>query len=850
MRRYGNDRRGRGYHRGRGGGRGGGRGRGGRGPRRSYTEESSWLEELGDSSGPCVSIAIEGCCHGELDRIYDRLMRHQETTGKKIDLLLCCGDFQSLRNSADFHSMAVPHKYRALGSFYRYYSGEMCAPIPTVFIGGNHEASQYLSELPYGGWVAPNIYYMGYTGVIRFNNLRIGGISGIYASHDYTKGRFEEPPYDRSTLRSVYHVRNVDVYRMKCLATNKEQSPLDVMLSHDWPQGIEQHGKTKELIRMKPFFRNEIDRNDLGSPANKELLDALQPRWWFAAHLHVKFRATVTHKNQAKESNKKNGEPSSLVPSQAISSSDNNGDKTEQDGNAKQAEGLQATNFVAMESRDPCLGPDLTEQMTRFLSLDKCLPGRQYMSVVHVPVAEKEENPQLEYDAEWLAIIKKTHNLTQTTQRSVSLPDTCQTVTENEIQWIRDRFGASLVIPDNFEPTMPAHVGSPHPLPHPLPPPFPKMGNPQTDQLLERLDLKHINTMPHISPEAQRFEADDNEIMLDDDGVVLAMISRNPDSAKEPTAPAAEDDNEIDLDDEGGAEMDATRETALEGQTNKATQSHYEAHQSASSYEEAYFYEPGAYMDHLCTLVKKRLCLNETTTERMLLDIGGGTGNFTKMIVEGSDGVTAVVVDPFLIDEEALSSNQDQHRNDKVRFVKAPAENFKDPPEQNDMWWRTNYQQILLKEVLHHIRKEDRVPMLRGMYEGIQVSKEDDNTNGQAAPSILIITRPQVDIDYPLWDEAKQVWAEHQPALSDFEEELAAAGFRDIQHTLEVYPCSIRLDRWQTMVKTRVWSTFANFSDEELEKACSEMAEKEQHRIDSDGVLRFEDRLLFISARK
>ena len=43
----------------------------------------------------------------------------------------------------------------------RYYSGEKVAPILTVFIGGNHEASNYLQELPYGGWVAKNIYYLG-----------------------------------------------------------------------------------------------------------------------------------------------------------------------------------------------------------------------------------------------------------------------------------------------------------------------------------------------------------------------------------------------------------------------------------------------------------------------------------------------------------------------------------------------------------------------------------------------------------------------------------------------------------------------------------------------------------------
>lgn len=54
----------------------------------------------------------------------------------------------------------------------RYYSGEKTAPILTIFIGGNHEASNYLAELPYGGWVCPNIYYMGELSHSIFNVIR------------------------------------------------------------------------------------------------------------------------------------------------------------------------------------------------------------------------------------------------------------------------------------------------------------------------------------------------------------------------------------------------------------------------------------------------------------------------------------------------------------------------------------------------------------------------------------------------------------------------------------------------------------------------------------------------------
>jgi len=148
---------------------------------------------------------------------------------------------------------------------------------------------------------------------------------------------------------------------------------------------------------------------------------------------------------------------------------------------------------------------------------------------------------------------------------------------------------------------------------------------------------------------------------------------------------------------------------------------------------------------------------------------------------------------------------------------------------------------IIIKEVAHHFADSDRVPIFRGMFEGLVPSS--------GPPSLLMITRPQKDIDYPLWDEAREVWAKNQPSLHQFVSELQTAGFSEIEHTVEAYPCVIRLERWQSMVKARFWSTFANFSDEELRQACDTIAEKESHRI-QDGSLHFEDRLLFITAKK
>ena len=65
----------------------------------------------------------------------------------------------------------------------RYYSGEKKAPYLTVFIGGNHEASNYLQELPYGGWVAPNIYYMGMISASIVRNMIYDHLFQMLKSH-------------------------------------------------------------------------------------------------------------------------------------------------------------------------------------------------------------------------------------------------------------------------------------------------------------------------------------------------------------------------------------------------------------------------------------------------------------------------------------------------------------------------------------------------------------------------------------------------------------------------------------------------------------------------------------------
>lgn len=41
-----------------------------------------------------INLAIAGCSHGEMDKIYNAIEVEERKKGIKFDVLLCCGDFQ------------------------------------------------------------------------------------------------------------------------------------------------------------------------------------------------------------------------------------------------------------------------------------------------------------------------------------------------------------------------------------------------------------------------------------------------------------------------------------------------------------------------------------------------------------------------------------------------------------------------------------------------------------------------------------------------------------------------------------------------------------------------------------
>ncbi|KAG4067921.1 hypothetical protein HA402_010607 [Bradysia odoriphaga] len=339
-----------------------------------------------------MKVAIAGCIHGDVERMYKVLESIENEQDCKVDLLLCCGDFQAVRDERDLESMTRTKDYHDLGTFHKYYNGESTAPVLTIFIGGNHEASKYLQELPFGGWVAPNIYYLGYAGCVNINGLRIGGISGIYKKYNYRRCHHEFPPYTEDSKRSVYHVRELEVFRLKQIS-----GKIDIFMSHDWPRNIDKFGDEMtpaDLISIKPDFESDIKNNCLGSPANKEILDRLQPSYWAAAHLHCRFSAEVPHSNSMK---------------------------------------------------------------TKFLALDKAVNDsieRKFIEILDIDVEPKE--CPLSYDLEWLTILHNTQHLVTGKQKFNSMPKENGSVrwnftpTSEEKESILSKFDDDLIVPTNF----------------------------------------------------------------------------------------------------------------------------------------------------------------------------------------------------------------------------------------------------------------------------------------------------------------------------------------------------------------------------------------------------------------
>ena len=247
---------------------------------------------------------------------------------------------------------------------------------------------------------------------------------------------------------------------------------------------------------------------------------------------------------------------------------------------------------------------------------------------------------------------------------------------------------------------------------------------------------------------------------------------------------------------------------------------HYDA--VAEAYGDAEFYRRGAYRDWQVGLV--RAALGDATGA--VADIGGGDGAFARDVLPAATFLEVVEPSAAMADSApapAIAANTVFSRRDAAAWAAA-----------DDDGDRRAFDAVLLKEVVHHVG--DRAAFWAAARANRVASRG----------RVVVVTRPATAIDYPLWDAARDVWAANQPAEETLTSELAAAGFADVAATLEAYPMKMPLDRWLSLVRGRVWSTFSHFTDAELDAAVESVRRRETR---SDGLVEFEERLVVIVAR-
>lgn len=409
-------------------------------------------------------------------------------------------------------------KYREIGDFHEYYSGRRKAPYLTLFVGGNHEASNHLFELYHGGWVAPNIYYLGAAGIVHVGPLRVAGLSGIWKGYNYNKTHHERLPYNQDDIRSIYHVRELDVRKIL-----QVRSQVDIGISHDWPRGVEWMGDWKALFSKKNLFEADARADTLGSSAAKYVMDRLRPPHWFSAHLHCKFAAVIDY-NHEKVSSSENGQPQSAEKTFASNgvhnadeisldlddipapleldapqrNTDEIGIDMDDGDSPRELPKLPSDSIGSLRSvrspRIPVVSEDIRallpasfarpvvptpppalpfpksifNKTTHFLALDKCLPNRKFLQILEIEPRSKPTIPsysrpyRLSYDKEWLAITRVfASDLSLGSSVSPVPPNKGEAyylpIIEAEEDWVEQNVVAQgkMIIPENFELTAP-----------------------------------------------------------------------------------------------------------------------------------------------------------------------------------------------------------------------------------------------------------------------------------------------------------------------------------------------------------------------------------------------------------
>ncbi len=236
----------------------------------------SCRQEGNTPQGAFMILCASGDIHGSLTRWEIILLAFEKKLGVRFDYVLNVGDVGIWPDPK--HIDKATRNHGGPGDFQSWYDGGHPFPRDTVFVKGNHEDFDWLHARQEAGTleILPRFHYLPngertHLGTPSGESVTVGGIGGCYGPSDYSRKTLQGWARRHFTQDEVDHLI--------------EQGPLDILLLHDAPAGVEFFWKHKDgSVRRR--YTSEAE-------GLRRALTETRPSLCLFGHHHTRLDASV-----------------------------------------------------------------------------------------------------------------------------------------------------------------------------------------------------------------------------------------------------------------------------------------------------------------------------------------------------------------------------------------------------------------------------------------------------------------------------------------------------------------------------------------------------------------------------
>ena len=234
----------------------------------------------------------------------------------------------------------------------------------------------------------------------------------------------------------------------------------------------------------------------------------------------------------------------------------------------------------------------------------------------------------------------------------------------------------------------------------------------------------------------------------------------------------------------------------------------------ANTYDELWFYSEG----YVSQLTNEIISLLDLSADDKLVDLGGGTGIYSKYILAKIDLNKKIICSDIsrkMIEQADKDIYAEFQSVSALKFSKKPIK----------------YDKLLIKEMIHHIEKKEE--LIGNIYTQL-------NEKGIC---LILLLPPK--IEYPLFEKAMELYEKNQPNYKNISMILKNKGFNVEEKEISI-PLTIPKTKYINMIENRYMSLLSKFSEKEIQAGIIEIKKKYTNRSN----LNFNDRFVALKGSK